>query len=61
MGNLVLTRRPGEAICITPIAGQTITVEVDEIAGNRVRLRIVAESEVKIARRELLEEKSESE
>jgi carbon storage regulator len=47
---LVVTRKMGERIVIA----DTITVEVLEILGNRVRLGIQAPSEVTILRQELL-------
>ena len=48
---LVLTRKPGEKICI----GDGITVTVLEITGSKVRLGIDAPAEVAIFRHELKE------
>ena len=46
---LVLTRKPGEKICV----GDNITVTVVEVTGNRIRLGIEAPEEVRILRSEL--------
>ena len=46
---LVLARKVGERICI----GDTITLVVLEITGNKVRLGIEAPRDVKIMREEL--------
>lgn len=46
---LVLTRKPGEKICI----GKNITVTVLEVHGNRVRLGFEAPKDVTIKRGEL--------
>ena len=49
---LVLSRKTGEAISI----GTEISVEILGIEGDRVRLGITAPKEVRIFRKELLEE-----
>jgi carbon storage regulator len=46
---LVLSRKPGEKICI----GSDITLTVLEVKGNRVRIGIEAPNQVAILRREL--------
>jgi carbon storage regulator len=46
---LVLSRKPGEKICI----GDTITITVAEVIGNRVRIALEAPPEVHILRAEL--------
>ncbi len=46
---LVLTRKPGEKLCI----GKNITVTVLEVHGNRVRLGFDAPKNVSITRSEL--------
>jgi len=48
---LVLTRRPGEKICI----GKEITCVLLQIRGNHVRVGIEAPPQVPIVRSELLE------
>lgn len=51
--SLVLSRRPGETICI--VAGRhVIRVTVKAIAGNQCRIGIEAPQEVKILREELV-------
>lgn len=49
---LCLTRKPGERLVIN---GPCI-IEVGEIRGERVRLRVEAEPEVRVVREELLDE-----
>jgi len=49
MSNLVLTRRPGDAICI----GADIIVRVVAINGNQVRLAIDAPRNVIVDREEI--------
>ena len=46
---LVLTRKPGEKICV----GDNITVTVVEVTGNRIRLGIEAPEDVRVLRSEL--------
>jgi carbon storage regulator len=46
MGNLVLTRRPGEAIQIGP----DITVHIVSVEGQKVRVAIHAPKEVQVVR-----------
>jgi carbon storage regulator len=46
---LVITRRPGERICL----GDDITITVLEVSGQTVRLGIEAPSEVPIYRHEI--------
>ena len=46
---LVLTRRPGEKVCI----GTDIIITLIEMAGNRVRIGIEAPKEVPVVRAEL--------
>ena len=46
---LVLTRRPGEKVCI----GTDIIITLIEMAGNRVRIGIEAPKEVPVVRVEL--------
>jgi len=53
---LVLTRRPGEKICI----GKEITCVLLQIRGNHVRVGIEAPPQVPIVRSELLELRSDS-
>jgi carbon storage regulator len=48
---LVLTRRPGEKVCI----GADITVTLVDIKGNRIRLGVDAPAQVSIVRSELQE------
>ncbi len=50
---LVLTRREGERIIITTPAGETITVTVNDIGRDRVRLEIAADKNVRIDREEI--------
>lgn len=50
---LSLTRREGES-CTCSIGGTTMTIEVEAMEGNRVRLRFVADQSVTILRTELL-------
>lgn len=47
---LILTRRPGETICL----GESIEVTLIHIAGNQVKLGIRAPSSVKVVRSELV-------
>ncbi|MEX2139442.1 MAG: carbon storage regulator [Pirellulales bacterium] len=49
---LVLSRRTGESVSLA-VNAHTITVEVLEVRGHRVRLGISAPSDVNIARGEL--------
>jgi|JI8StandDraft_1071087.scaffolds.fasta_scaffold10969_5 carbon storage regulator len=59
MSGLVLSRFPGERIII----GQDITVEVAEVRGNKVRLKVVAPKGVSVHREEVakkIEEKARS-
>lgn len=46
MGNLVLTRRPGEAIQI----GDSITVHIVSVEGSKVRVAIHAPKDVAVVR-----------
>lgn len=49
---LVLSRKAGESLLI----GENITVTVVAVEGDRVRLGLVAPTEMRIFRKELLEE-----
>jgi carbon storage regulator len=49
---LVLSRKTGEAIAI----GQDVTLEIIAIEGDRVRVGIRAPKEIRIFRKELLDE-----
>lgn len=49
-GRLVLSRKVGETIWIG-----AISVQISKVNGDRVRLSIIAPSEVKVMREELLE------
>lgn len=53
---LCLSRREQESLIIT-VGDQTIEVQVLEIRGRLVRLGIQAEQVVRVARKELLEQK----
>lgn len=55
MGNLILSRKVGQKI----ILGQDITIEVHELRGDRVSLRIQAPLSVMVWRGELVEKKEE--
>lgn len=69
MGNLILTRRPGDTIRLTVdptvdpqealrwLLEEGIDIEVAEILGERVRLAIRAPDELRVMRGELVEEK----
>ena len=46
---LVLSRKPGEKVCI----GSDITLAVLEVRGNRVRIGLDAPAQIRIARQEL--------
>jgi len=48
---LVLTRKPGEKICV----GDNITVTVVEVTGNRIRIGVEAPEDIRILRSELFE------
>ena len=50
---LVLTRRPGETLCI----GDDITVTVVEVNGKQVKISIEAPREVSVDRAEIRERK----
>lgn len=54
---LVLSRRPGEAVCVTAMeaipAGATIKVKVSSVKGKLVRVALDAPPEFKILREEL--------
>lgn len=50
-GNLILSRKPGQAILI----GNDIAIEVVKVNGNRVSVAIVAPKELRVMRREVLE------
>jgi len=49
---LVLSRKTGEAISI----GQDVTLEILGIEGDRIRIGITAPKEIRIFRKELLDE-----
>ena len=49
---LVLSRKTGEALAL----GQNVTIEIIAIEGDRVRIGIQAPKEIRIFRKELLEE-----
>ncbi len=51
-GNLILSRRAGEVVVI----GTDIEVEVLEIRGDKVRIRVSAPKEVQVHRLEVWEE-----
>jgi carbon storage regulator len=51
MSSLTLERRQNESVVI----GDSITVTVQKVRGNRVKLNIVAPNEVKIMRPEIIE------
>ena len=46
---LVLTRHPGEVVCI----GEDVTFEVLDVRGNQVRLGIKAPKEMRVDREEI--------
>jgi carbon storage regulator CsrA len=48
--NLVLTRRPGDAVAV----GDDVTVSIDEVNRQAVRVRITAPESVRVLRSELL-------
>lgn len=50
---LVLSRKKGEAIRFTDLAGNVVQLTVTSIAGNRVAIGIDAPKDVKIVRSEL--------
>jgi carbon storage regulator CsrA len=49
---LIISRKPGEEITFS-IAGQTVTLCVNEITGKRVRLAIDAPQDVRVRRAEI--------
>ena len=50
---LVLSRRDGEQLILN-IGGETITVEMCKISGNRVKLGVLASPRVDVRRAELI-------
>lgn len=54
---LILTRRPGESICI----GDDITVTITEINGGQVRVGVEAPRDVSVDRNEVRERKTKEE
>ena len=50
---LVLSRKDGEQIILN-IGGETVTVEICKISGNRVKLGILASPRVDVRRTELI-------
>jgi carbon storage regulator len=50
---LVLSRKEGEEIVLID---QGITIRVDDIRGNRVRIAITAPPDVKVMRREIMDQ-----
>ena len=58
---LVLSRRVGESLILMGLGNSDITITVTDIAGGKVKIGIDAPLEVKILRRELLDDLNESE
>lgn len=56
MGKLCLSRKRGESIVLTtpPGLSETILIEVYQVVGNKVYLRIAAPDNVKVMRLEVL-------
>ena len=56
---LVFTRKPGEAVVVTGLPGNTLEMKVSvvEIRGGRVRLGFEAESNISIDRSEIWDRK----
>ena len=50
---LVLSRKDGEQIILN-IGGETVTVEICKISGNRVKLGVLASPRVDVRRAELI-------
>lgn len=53
IGNLVLTRKAGEAIILRHADGTSVTIEVAQLSKGRCRLRVTAAHTFKILRKEI--------